>query len=135
MVPEQSEREHHERPTLASCSQILFTELYELINANLSKFEKFIGDFVQAEAPLFKLNLSVRNDLLVYNHSQKEVLALFRNLLEQLLKITFQGADVIMDQSKTQLLENSSRYLKYLPFVVVRQVPSRLVLKVSWLNP
>lgn len=73
--------------------------------------------------------------MLVYNHSQKDVVNILRQLLHKLLNITFQGADAtISDEPKVTLLENSSRYMKYLPFVSVKQVPSRQLLRVSWFN-
>lgn len=128
------EPELAERGSLTDCSQLLIGHLYELIESNLTSFERFVGDFVSTKAPVFKLNLSVRSDLLMYNHTQKEVIGMFRELLHRLLQIAFQGADAAVDLAKEEPVEGSSRYLKYLPFVVARQVPARQLLRVCWPN-
>jgi hypothetical protein len=70
-----------DRPDTCS-EQLLLNQLYELLNDNLRHFERFIEESMKSNTPLFQLTLSVRNDLLLYNHSKQEVIGMFRGLLE-----------------------------------------------------
>lgn len=60
---------------LRSIEQLLSTQIYTLIDINLSYMEKFIDDGLKDDCPLLKMNLTIRNDMLVFNKTRQEMLS------------------------------------------------------------